>query len=243
MTALSVRGLSKRFGGLSATTDVSFEVQPGEIHGVIGPNGAGKTTVFNLLTGFITPDTGRVMLGGVAIDGWTPERRAHAGLARTFQIVKPFGNITVVDNVIMGAMLRESSIRAARERALQVLDRVGMSAKANSMARTLSIGDRKRLELSRALATGPNVLLLDEVMGGLIPSEVNLTLILLRKLAAEGVAVVLIEHNMQAIMSVSDHILVLHHGQPIAQGKPAAIARDPSVCAAYLGEDYQYAAD
>jgi branched-chain amino acid transport system ATP-binding protein len=243
MKALAVRGLHKRFGGLQATRNVSFEVAPGEIYGLIGPNGAGKTTVFNLLTGFIPPDGGTVLLGQTCIDGWIPERRAEAGLARTFQIVKPFGNLTVLDNVVMGAMLRARTVAAAREQALQVLERVGMAARPGAMARTLSIGDRKRLELAKALATGPRVLLLDEVMGGLIPAEVKLTLALLRKLAAEGVAVVLIEHNMQAIMTVSDRILVLHHGEPIAEGTPATVSRDPAVLAAYLGQDYRHAAD
>jgi branched-chain amino acid transport system ATP-binding protein len=184
-----------------------------------------------------------VLLGQTCIDGWIPERRAEAGLARTFQIVKPFGNLTVLDNVVMGAMLRARTVAAAREQALQVLERVGMAARPGAMARTLSIGDRKRLELAKALATGPRVLLLDEVMGGLIPAEVKLTLALLRKLAAEGVAVVLIEHNMQAIMTVSDRILVLHHGEPIAEGTPATVSRDPAVLAAYLGQDYRHAAD
>lgn len=243
MKALTVVGLQKRFGGLSATRNVSFEVAPGEIYGLIGPNGAGKTTVFNQLTGFIRSDAGTVRLGEICIDGWIPERRAEAGLARTFQIVKPFGNLTVLDNVVMGAMLHAPSVAAARESALRVLERVGMAARAGALARTLPIGDRKRLELAKALATVPKVLLLDEVMSGLIPSEVQLTLALLRKLAAEGVAVVLIEHNMQAIMSVSDRILVLHHGEPIAEGTPAAISRQPVVLSAYLGLDYQHAAD
>ena len=243
MSLLQVSGLSKRFGGVQAVRDVAFGVDPGEILGLIGPNGAGKTTVFNLVTGFITPDAGDVLLDGQPIGRWSPERRADAGLVRTFQIVKPFGNISVLDNVTIGAMLRERTMAGARAHAREVLGRVGLADRAQTMARTLPIGLRKKLEVAKALAAGPRVLLLDEIMGGLIPSEVGETIELLKVLRSDGMATVLIEHNMHAIMTASDRIVVLHHGQFIAEGTPERIARDPAVLSAYLGEGYGRAQD
>lgn len=243
MSLLQVSGLSKRFGGVQAVRDVAFGVDPGEILGLIGPNGAGKTTVFNLVTGFISPDAGDVVLDGRPIGRWGPERRADAGLVRTFQIVKPFGNISVLDNVTIGAMLRERTMAGARAHALGVLGRVGLADRAETTARTLPIGLRKKLEVAKALAAGPRVLLLDEIMGGLIPSEVGETIELLKALRSDGIATVLIEHNMHAIMTASDRIVVLHHGQFIAEGTPERIARDPQVLSAYLGEGYGRAQD
>ena len=243
MSLLHVSGLSKRFGGVQAVRDVAFGVDPGEILGLIGPNGAGKTTVFNLVTGFISPDAGDVTLDGKPIGRWSPERRADAGLVRTFQIVKPFGNISVLENVTIGAMLRERTMAGARAHARAVLHRVGLADRAETTARTLPIGLRKKLEVAKALAAGPRVLLLDEIMGGLIPSEVGETIDLLKALRSDGIATVLIEHNMHAIMTASDRIVVLHHGQFIAEGTPERIARDPLVLSAYLGEGYGRAQD
>ena len=243
MSLLRVSGLSKRFGGVQAVRDVAFGVDPGEILGLIGPNGAGKTTVFNLVTGFISPDAGEVTLDGKPIGRWSPERRADAGLVRTFQIVKPFGNISVLENVTIGAMLRERTMAGARAHARAVLTRVGLADRAETTARTLPIGLRKKLEVAKALAAGPRVLLLDEIMGGLIPSEVGETIELLKALRSDGIATVLIEHNMHAIMTASDRVVVLHHGQFIAEGEPERIARDPLVLSAYLGEGYGRAQD
>jgi branched-chain amino acid transport system ATP-binding protein len=238
MAVLTASGLARKFGGLSAVRNVGFEAQPGKILSIIGPNGAGKTTVFNLLTGFIRPDAGQVTLDGRSIAGLSPERRCEAGLARTFQIVQPFRGLSVLDNVVMGAMLRARSIRAARDIAYSVLDELEMSALAGRLAGSLPIGDRKRLEMAKVLATSPTVLLLDEVMGGLIPAEVKKMIAFIHGLRARGLAVVVIEHHMSAVMQLSDHILVLQNGEPIAEGAPAAIARNPVVLSAYLGPNF-----
>lgn len=243
MTMLSTEGLNKKFGGLHAVRDVSFSVAAGEILGLIGPNGAGKTTVFGLLSGFIRQDTGEVRLGGELIDSWSPEARCEAGLVRTFQIVRPFGNITVLENVAIGAMLRTGSRAQARRDAAGVLERVGLADRAQEIARGLPIGIRKRLEVAKALATRPKVMLLDEIMGGLIPTEVNEMMGLLRQLRADGAAVVLIEHNMHAVMTVSDRVVVLNHGAKIAEGTAEQVSRNSAVISAYLGEDYDSAQD
>lgn len=238
MAVLKATDLMKRFGGLTAVKDVSFEARPGEILSIIGPNGAGKTTVFNLLTGFIRPDIGSVSLDGQDLGGMSPEGRCRTGLARTFQIVQPFRGLSVLDNVVMGAMLRVRSIDAAREIARQVLDQLDMSALCDVNAGQLPIGDRKRLEMAKVLATSPRALLLDEVMGGLIPIEVKKMIDFIRRLRERGIALVVIEHHMSAVMQLSDHILVLQNGQPIATGTPAEISRDPVVLSAYLGPNF-----
>lgn len=238
MTKLELRSIGKSFGGLRAIHELSLIARSGEILGLIGPNGAGKTTAFNLMTGFIRQDAGSIRLDDVAIDRWSPERRCEAGLVRTFQIVRPFQNISVLDNVVMGALMRSRSLREAREKAQQVLRIVGLAEAAGGLARTLSIGDRKRLELAKALATDPKVLLLDEVMGGLIPIEVQRVMTLIRTLRDRGLVVVLIEHNMHAAMNLSDRILVLHHGEKISEGAPQEVSRDPVVLQAYLGEGF-----
>ncbi len=241
MAVLTASGLTKSFGGLAAVRGVGFEARPGKVLSIIGPNGAGKTTVFNLLTGFIRPDAGEVALDGRSIAGLAPEARCHAGLVRTFQIVQPFRGLSVLDNVVMGAMLRVGTIAAARVIARQVLDDLGMAALAEAPAGSLPIGDRKRLEMAKALATAPGVLLLDEVMGGLIPIEVKRMIAFIQGLRDRGLAIVVIEHHMSAVMQLSDHILVLQNGQPIAEGTPGDIARDPTVLAAYLGPKFAMA--
>lgn len=238
MATLIASGLAKSFGGLAAVRDVAFEARAGEVLSIIGPNGAGKTTVFNLLTGFIAPDSGSATLDGRPLNNMSPEARCIAGLIRTFQIVQPFRGLSVLDNVVMGAMLRVPSIREARMIASGVLEQLDMSVLAQMPAGSLSIGDRKRLEMAKALATSPSVLLLDEVMGGLIPVEVHSMIAFIRTLRDRGIAVVIIEHHMTAVMQLSDHVLVLQNGRPIARGTPAEVSRDPVVLSAYLGPKF-----
>ncbi|HEU4381958.1 MAG TPA: ABC transporter ATP-binding protein [Anaeromyxobacteraceae bacterium] len=241
MTAplLRVDRLTKRFGGLVANEEVSFEVGAGEIVGLIGPNGAGKTTVFNSLAGFFAPTSGAILLDGVAIDGLRPEVIAARGVARTFQIVRVFRSMTVLENVMVGAMLRHRAVPGAEARARQALGFTGLERRAGELAGRLTVAEQKRLELTRALATEPRLLLLDEVMAGLTASEVQLAVELVRRIRARGIACVVVEHVMEAIMPVADRVLVLENGRKIAEGKPAAIASDPAVIAAYLGEDYR----
>ncbi len=241
MASLTASGFTKSFGGLAAVRDVGFEARSGRVLSIIGPNGAGKTTVFNLLTGFLKPDAGTVTLDGRPLNGLSPEARCRAGLVRTFQIVQPFRGLSVLDNVVMGAMLRTRSIAAARAIAQQVLDDLDMSALAHMPAGSLPIGDRKRLELAKVLATSPSVLLLDEVMGGLIPAEVKRMIAFIQGLRDRGLAIVVIEHHMSAVMQLSDHILVLQNGQPIAEGTPAEVSRNPLVLSAYLGPKFAMA--
>jgi branched-chain amino acid transport system ATP-binding protein len=235
---LDVRGVSKRFGGLIAVRDVSFSISTGEMVGVIGPNGAGKTTLFSLLSGFVQPDAGEIRFDGRPVDGLSPEARCRLGLCRTFQLVKPFGALTVLQNVMVGAFVRQRAPAAARADAERMLELTGMTGIAHVLARTLPVELRKRLEVARALATSPRLLLLDEVFAGLNPTEINGMVEFLRRLHAQRVTLLIIEHVMAVIMNVSERILVLHEGAKIAEGPPAAIARNPRVVEAYLGEEY-----
>jgi branched-chain amino acid transport system ATP-binding protein len=235
---LEITNLTKHFGGLTAVKDFSCEVNKGEIVGLIGPNGAGKTTVFNMVSGFIRANEGQVVFEGHNITHSRPDQICHRGLCRTFQIVKPFGNTTVLNNVVIGALAKRSSVRDARMRALEMVRLVGLYEYRNALAKGMTIGNRKRLEVARALATEPRLLLLDEPMGGLNPTEVMAIMGLLREIVKEGVTILLIEHVMQAIMNVSDRIVVLHHGEKIAEGEPRAIASDRRVIEAYLGGEY-----
>jgi len=235
---LDVRAVSKRFGGLQALSNVSFQVGEGEIVGIIGPNGAGKTTLFNVVTGVYTPDSGRVVFRNANVTGAKPHRICKLGAARTFQISKPFAALTVLQTVRIGALNRIPDIAGANDKALEVLELMGLAGKRDELGRTLTVIERKRLEMARALATQPSLLLLDEVAAGLRPNEVQEMIALVRRIAAGGVSVLIIEHVMAAVMSLSDRIVVLHHGEKIAEGPPAHVARHPDVVQAYLGEEY-----
>jgi branched-chain amino acid transport system ATP-binding protein len=238
--ALVVRNLSKRFGGLRAVQDVSFSVREGETLALIGPNGAGKTTSFNLITGYYRPDVGSVSAFGREIVGLRPHDICAHGLARTFQVAKPFGAMTVLANVMTGAFLRNKHVDAAAEKAREAIDFVGLTAKAYSPARDLTTIDQRRLEMARALATQPRLLLLDEVMAGLNPAEIDQAVALVGKLSARGLTIVIVEHVMRAIMAVARHIVVLDHGQKIAEGVPQEIVANAEVIRAYLGSDYAH---
>ncbi len=233
--ALVIRGLSKRFGGLRAVQDVSFTVQENETVALIGPNGAGKTTSFHLITGFHRPDSGSVTAFGREIVGLKPHNICAHGLARTFQVAKPFGAMTVLDNVMTGAFLRDRNSDAARAKAREAIEFVGLTAREQTAARDLTTIDQRRLEMARALATQPRILLLDEVMAGLNPSEIDQAVALVGKLSQRGLTIVIVEHVMRAIMAVARHIVVLDHGQKIAEGTPKEIVENPEVVRAYLG--------
>jgi branched-chain amino acid transport system ATP-binding protein len=238
MTLLEVRGLAKRFGGLQAVRDLSFVVGEGEIVGLIGPNGAGKTTVFALISGFLLPDTGTVRFRGRVITGLKPHRINALGLARTFQLVRPFPHLTVLRNVTVGALARHPDPRQAERHAATVLDELGLAAKRHQLAASLTLAERKRLELARALATQPVLLLLDEVMAGLNAAETERIVELVRAINGRGIAILLIEHVMRAVMSLSQRLGVINYGERIAEGRPEAVARDPRVVEAYLGQEH-----
>jgi ABC-type branched-subunit amino acid transport system ATPase component len=235
---LDVREVSKSFGGLTALDRISLELHRGEVLGLIGPNGAGKTTLFNIIAGAYRADSGSVRLRGARVDRLRPHQRCRLGIARTFQITKPFLGLSTVENVMVGALFGHhvrSTMRVARERALHALERVHLVARADALASALTIGERKRLEMARALATEPDVLLLDEVVAGLSPPEIDEMMEAIRSLNASGLTLLVIEHVMRAVMGVSSRIVVLHYGKKLAEGPPAEIVANEQVIAAYLG--------
>jgi branched-chain amino acid transport system ATP-binding protein len=236
--ALVIRNISKRFGGLRAVQDVSFSVKENETVALIGPNGAGKTTSFNLITGFHRPDSGSITAFGRELVGLRPYDVCAHGLARTFQVARPFGGMTVLANVMTGAFLRDKKPEIARARAREAIAFVGLSAKEHTPAHDLTTIDQRRLEMARALATEPRLLLLDEVMAGLNPAEIDQAVGLVGKLAQRGLTIVIVEHVMRAIMAVARHIVVLDHGQKIAEGTPKDVVANPEVVRAYLGSGY-----
>ena len=238
MTALlSVDALSKRFRGLQAVDAVTLCIAPGELFAIIGPNGAGKTTLFNIIAGEIAPDQGAISLAGERIDGLAPDRICRRGIGRTFQLVRPFPALSVEDNVVIGALLRHPSVDEARRHASDALRRLDLFDKRFQRASALTLPDRKRLEVARALATEPRLLLLDEVMAGLRPTETDRMIAILRELNGGGLTILLIEHVMRAVMALATRVLVLHHGAAIAQGPPQAVVRDPAVMRSYLGTE------
>ncbi|PYN31671.1 MAG: ABC transporter ATP-binding protein [Candidatus Rokuibacteriota bacterium] len=235
---LTLERVTKRFGGLTAVREVSLDVRAGDLLGIIGPNGAGKTTLFNVISGYYRPDGGRVVFDGRDVGGLPPHVICRLGLTRTFQLVKPFGNLSVMDNAMIGALTRLGRVRVARLEAERVIATCGLTPHAAARAKALPIGLRKRLEVARALATRPRLLLLDEVMAGLNPSELAGMIELIRRLHADGVTLIVIEHIMAAMMRLARRIVVLHHGEAIAEGTPGEIAHDRRVIDAYLGEEF-----
>jgi branched-chain amino acid transport system ATP-binding protein len=235
MALLTVKGLTKFFGGLRAVHDLSFDVHAGEILGLIGPNGAGKTTAFNLIAGFIHPTRGQILLDGESIAGMKPYEVTRKGVARTFQIVKPFKKLSVLENVTLAAFLRFPSRREAESEAQNILERMGLAAKIAALAVDLTLSEQKGLEIARALATKPKLLLLDEPMGGLNATEIEQASVLMRSICKEGVTIVWVEHVLKAIMSSSNRVIVINQGEKIADAPPEQIVENPDVIAAYLG--------
>ena len=241
MSLLVVENLCKTFGGLRAVSNLSFTVQAGSIVGLIGPNGAGKTTVFSLISGFQKPTSGSVSFEGERITALTPDRICYRGLTRTFQIMQSFQKLTTLENVMIGAYVRHPSLAGAKQHALTIMEQLGMRDRVGELASSLTLADLKKLEIAKALATTPKLLLLDEVISGLTPTEVDELVGLIRQIRAGGTTIVMIEHVMQAVMALSDSLIVLHHGEMIFGGSPQEAVRNRQVIEAYLGEEMDLA--
>ena len=238
MPLLELKRVSKSFGGLKALSNVSFDLEEGEILGIIGPNGAGKTTLFNAITGFFNPDGGEIRFRGERLIDLKPHQICQKGLVRTFQIVKPFLQLSVLDNVIVAALNRSKTTREATEKASRTIELIGLKEKEDTLATGLTLPHRKRLELARALATDPRLLLLDEVMAGLNPAEVDELIRLLKAIHQQGITILLIEHVMRGLMALSKRVVVLNYGEKIAEGTPEEVVRNRQVIEAYLGEEF-----
>ena len=238
MAFFEAKGLVKFFGGLAAVNNVSFEVNEGEVFGLIGPNGSGKTTIFNLINAYYPLSSGEINFQGKKIDGLKTHQIAKLGIGRTFQVVKPLSRMTVLDNVIASAFCRVDDTKEAREKAIKTLQFTNLIHRKDCMAKSLTIGDRKRLEIARALATGPSLLLLDETAAGLNPSELAEAISLIRKIKESGITIIVVEHIMKVVMSISDRIHAISYGQTIAEGTPKEVANNKAVIEAYLGEAY-----
>jgi branched-chain amino acid transport system ATP-binding protein len=243
LALLEVDSITKRFGGLVAVRDLSLTVDQGEILGMIGPNGAGKTTAFNMIAGYYKPNEGRILFNNEEITGLRPDIVCKKGIARTFQLVKPFKEISVLENVMVGAYIDTNNTKVAQRNAEEVLEFLGMSAYADKLAGGLPVGWRKRLEIAKALATKPKMLLLDEAMAGLRPNETEEMIKVVEQIRKQGVAILLVEHVMKVIMSLADRIIVIHHGEMIAIGEPGEVVRNQAVIDAYLGEVNDHAED
>lgn len=237
---LQVQKVSKSFGGLRAINQVSFQLQEGEILGLIGSNGAGKTTLFNLITGFLKPDEGNIYFRNQDITGLKPHKICHLGIGRTFQVVKPLSGLTVLENIAIGALLRHSDYKEAKAEAVSIARELGLASKVDEVAADIPLADKKRLGFAQALATGARLVLLDEVVAGLNPAEIDNLLDIIRRVAAKGLTIIVVEHVMKAVMNIANRILVLDHGGLIAQGSPEQVAVDEEVIKVYLGEKYEF---
>jgi branched-chain amino acid transport system ATP-binding protein len=239
LALLETRGVSQKFGGLVANNDISIAVARGEIVGLIGPNGAGKSTLFNLIAGVAPPSNGSIWFDGENVTALPATARCHRGIARTFQVVKSFEGMSVIDNVIVGALVRAKGVRAARDKAFEVLDFTGLRSRTEALASALTPAEKRRLEIARALATAPKLLLLDEVLTGLTPSEAQKGVDLVRRIRELGTTILMVEHVMEIVMPLVDRAIVLDLGSVLAEGKPADVVRNPAVISAYLGERHR----